>query len=75
MSEVRAKTGEAKYFLHPQVGELDLYYQSFGVNSAPGRQLVVYQAEPGGPSADALSLLAAPAAEPVERRSSDLSRG
>ncbi|MEU6236206.1 helix-turn-helix transcriptional regulator [Kitasatospora sp. NPDC047058] len=61
--EVRGKTGEAKLFHHPQVGDLDLHYEAFAVRSAPGQQLVVYQAEPGSPSADALALLAGLAAE------------
>jgi hypothetical protein len=39
------------------VGELTLHYESFTVNSAPGQQLVVYQADPGSPSEEALSLL------------------
>ncbi len=31
--------------------------QTFDVRSAPGQQLVVYHAEPGSPSADAMRLL------------------
>ncbi|MEU9075504.1 helix-turn-helix transcriptional regulator [Kitasatospora sp. NPDC048538] len=54
---VRGKTQEAKHFLHPDVGPLTLTYQAFDVRDAPGQQLVVYQAEPGSPSARALALL------------------
>ncbi|MFE1250191.1 helix-turn-helix transcriptional regulator [Streptomyces sp. NPDC058735] len=55
--DVRAKRREAKRFHHAQVGDLELHFESFTVNSAPRQQLVVYQAEPGTPDADALSLL------------------
>ncbi|AWN25546.1 MULTISPECIES: helix-turn-helix transcriptional regulator [unclassified Streptomyces] len=54
---VRGKTHEAKEFSHPEVGALSLTYQAFDVRSAPGLQLVIYHAEPGSPSAEALSLL------------------
>lgn len=55
--DIRQKTAETKMFRHPQVGELTLSYEAFTVNSAPGQQLVVYHAEPGSPSAEALALL------------------
>ncbi|MEV6482708.1 helix-turn-helix transcriptional regulator [Streptomyces sp. NPDC051576] len=55
--DVRGKVREAKLFHHPQVGDLELHYEAFTVNSAPTQQLIVYQAEPGSASADALSLL------------------
>ncbi|MFF0740151.1 helix-turn-helix transcriptional regulator [Streptomyces sp. NPDC004111] len=54
---VRGKTQDAKHFLHPDVGTLTLTYQAFDVRDAPGQQLVIYQAEPGCPSAQALNLL------------------
>jgi len=54
---VRGKTRDPKTFRHPNVGELTLIAQTFDVRSAPGQQLVVYQAEPGSSSEQALSLL------------------
>ncbi|MPY57997.1 helix-turn-helix transcriptional regulator [Streptomyces spongiae] len=54
---VRGKTQDAKHLLHPDVGPLTLTYQAFDVRDAPGQQLVIYHAEPGSPSAQALNLL------------------
>lgn len=42
---------------HPDVGRLDLTYQTLDVRDAPGQQLTVATAPPGSPSADALALL------------------
>ncbi|MFF1301850.1 helix-turn-helix transcriptional regulator [Streptomyces sp. NPDC058307] len=61
--DIRRKTQENKRFRHPLVGELTLDYESLTVNSAPGQQLVVYRAEPGSPSEQALALLGSLAAE------------
>ncbi len=55
--DIRRKTRETKRFRHPLVGELTLDYESLTVNSAPGQQLVVYQAAPGSSSEQALILL------------------
>jgi transcriptional regulator with XRE-family HTH domain len=54
---VRGKTQDAKNLRHPEVGALALTYQAFDVRDAPGQQLVIYHAEPGSPSAQALDLL------------------
>jgi transcriptional regulator with XRE-family HTH domain len=60
--DVRGKTHDAKGFRHTEVGDLQLHFEAFTINSAPGQQLVVYQADPGSPSADALALLGSLAA-------------
>ncbi|MFB6564146.1 helix-turn-helix transcriptional regulator [Streptomyces sp. NPDC056400] len=54
---VRGKTHDTKELHHPDIGPLTLGFQSFAVLGAPGQQLVVYQAEPGSPSARGLALL------------------
>lgn len=56
-NDARGKSADVKTFIHPDVGELTLHMQTFDVRSAPGQQLVVYHAEPGTASADALALL------------------
>jgi transcriptional regulator with XRE-family HTH domain len=61
--DIRQKTHETKRFHHRLVGDLSLSYEALTVNSAPGQQLVVYQAEPGSPSEAALSLLGSLTAE------------
>ena len=60
--DARGKSLERKRFAHPEVGRLTLTMQTFDVRSAPGRQLVVYHAEPGSESAAALRLLGSLAA-------------
>lgn len=56
-NDARGKSADVKTFVHPDVGELTLHMQTFDVRSAPGQQLVVYQAEPGTASAERLALL------------------
>src|SRR6185295_16875896 len=62
--DVRGKTRSPKHLHHPDVGALTLTHQAFDVRDAPGQQLVIYHAEPGGPSAEALALLSSLHAAP-----------
>ena len=55
--DVRGKSLRQKRFQHADIGRITLTMQAFDIRSAPGQELVVYHAEPGSPSADALSLL------------------
>src|SRR5690606_11734909 len=65
------KRAETKGFPHPPVGEIVLRMTSFDVRSAPGQELVVYHAEPGSESADALRLLGSLAATRRAERADD----
>ncbi|OSM43942.1 helix-turn-helix transcriptional regulator [Nesterenkonia sp. PF2B19] len=55
--QVRGKTHAVKRFQHRQVGALSLEYQAFEVPEAAGWQIIIYDAEPGTTSAEALALL------------------
>ncbi|MEV5782858.1 helix-turn-helix transcriptional regulator [Streptomyces sp. NPDC052287] len=52
---VKGKTRQTKNLRHAQVGDLQIQFSAFTVNGAPHQQLVVYQAEPGSPTAAAFT--------------------
>ena len=56
---VYGKSQDPTELVHPDVGPLALVSQSFDVRGAAGQLLVVYQPEPGGADAQALTLLGA----------------
>jgi transcriptional regulator with XRE-family HTH domain len=65
--DVRIHLSGMKLFRHPDVGDLDLFYEAMQLPADPGLQFVGFTAEPGSPSDDALRLLgslSAPAATP-----------
>lgn len=59
-----------KRFHHRIVGDLTLNFEAFELAADPGQRMLVYTAEPGSPSHDALELLASwtstPATPPAE---------
>jgi transcriptional regulator with XRE-family HTH domain len=56
--DVFEKTAGRKVIDHPEVGRLELDYETFDVTRAPGQVLIVYTAAPGTPTAARLRLLA-----------------
>ncbi|WP_204070895.1 helix-turn-helix domain-containing protein [Planotetraspora phitsanulokensis] len=52
--DVRAKTTDSVRFHHHFAGDLTLSYEAFTVNSCPGQDLFIFQAEPGSTSEQAL---------------------
>ncbi len=64
--DVRTHGTGVKRFHHPVVGDLSLAYEELAITAEPGLVLLVYTAEPGSPSAQALRLLASWAATSAE---------
>lgn len=56
--EVKDKASGVKRFTHPNVGELELHYETLHPGGAPHQALVVYTAQPGTASHTGLQLLA-----------------
>lgn len=66
--DARPKRSGTSLLDHPQVGPLELSYEKLPIPDTNCQTLVIYHAEPGTPTAQALTLLAATAAgerEPV----------
>jgi hypothetical protein len=47
-----------KVFIHPEVGRVELTYQTFDVRDAPGQQLLVGTPQPVSRSQEAVAYLA-----------------
>jgi transcriptional regulator with XRE-family HTH domain len=62
--DVRYHDTGVKKLHHPVVGDLELTFEAMELPADPGQSLIVYGAEPGSVTADALRLLASWAAEP-----------
>ena len=56
--DVRYHRTGTKRLHHPLVGDLTLDFEAFDLPGDPGQRINVYLAPPGGPSADALAMLA-----------------
>jgi hypothetical protein len=59
---VRKHATGIKRFHHPIVGDLELLFEGTDLMAEPGWNLLIYTAEPGSPTADAIRLLASWAA-------------
>jgi len=64
LHDVKSKSQEGKHLKHPEVGDLHIAFAAFTVNGAPHQQLVVYQAEPASPTAQAFETLRSMATAP-----------
>ncbi|RKR75939.1 helix-turn-helix domain-containing protein [Frondihabitans australicus] len=63
--DVRRHATGIKHFHHPGVGDLDLIFEGTELMADDGLSLLIYTAEPGTPTAEALGLLASWAAAPA----------
>ncbi|MFD4501377.1 helix-turn-helix transcriptional regulator [Streptomyces sp. NPDC058457] len=75
LHDVKGKSQEGKHLKHPQVGDLHIRFAAFTVNGSPHQQLVVYQAEPGSPTAAAFEALRAMATRPKQARAGAVNAG
>jgi transcriptional regulator with XRE-family HTH domain len=56
-------SGGRRRMYHPEVGELDLHYENLQIAGTDGQTLIIYHADAGSRTAQALALLATLAAE------------
>lgn len=57
--DVRVHAGGAKHYHHHAVGDLVLAYETMDLRADPGLSMTIFTAEPGSPTARALTLLGA----------------
>jgi hypothetical protein len=55
--DVRLRAGGDKTFHHPDVGAMTLSYEVMALTRTEGQRLAIYQATPGSPAHDAMTLL------------------
>ena len=72
--DVRFHRSGVKTFHHPVVGRLDVAFEAFDLPADPGLTMLVYSAEPGSASDDALKLLASWAATRRDAPASTIER-
>jgi hypothetical protein len=65
---VKSHRSGIKRFHHPVVGDLTLNFEALELAADAGQRMVVYTAEPGSPSHDALALLASWSSTPAETK-------
>ena len=65
--DVRARTHESVGMRHREVGDVFVSFETLTIDSAPGQKLVVFQAEPGSPSEEALAKLDQTQSAPPKR--------
>ncbi|MEV6348041.1 helix-turn-helix transcriptional regulator [Actinoplanes sp. NPDC051851] len=65
--DVRIHGTGVKHFRHHVVGDLELAYETMDLVAEPGLKMTIYAAEPGSPTAQALTLLASWAATDFSR--------
>jgi transcriptional regulator with XRE-family HTH domain len=57
--DIRARSsGGSRHLYHPQVGELELHYENLQISGTDGQTLIIYHADAGSPTEQALELLA-----------------
>ena len=70
--DVRVHLAGVKLFHHPDVGDLDLFYEAMQLTADPGLQFVGFTAEPGSTSDDAMRLLGSLSASAAETSNRDV---